>query len=178
MVDFHTALMAQPGDRLMFGEPGRDDDVAAYFHTGGTTGTPKLVAHTHRGQLAAALGGAVLTACTPDDVITARLPLFHVGGTIFCGLSALHGRRGTADHVARRHAQPGDGAGFWRLVAHYGVTLAGAVPTSVGAVLEVPLGDADMRAVRAGFTGAASLPPAVGERFREVTGRVCTRSTA
>ena len=40
VVDFHAALMAQPDDHLVFGEPGRDDDVAAYFHTGGTTGTP------------------------------------------------------------------------------------------------------------------------------------------
>jgi fatty-acyl-CoA synthase len=62
-------------------------------------------------------------------------------------------------------------SGFWRLAAQYRATLVGAVPTSMGAVLEVPLGDADLGAVRAGFTGAASLPPAVGERFRQVTGR-------
>jgi fatty-acyl-CoA synthase len=47
----------------------------------------------------------------------------------------------------------------------------GAVPTSIGAVLQVPLDGADIRAVRAGFTGAASLPPALSARFREVTGR-------
>jgi fatty-acyl-CoA synthase len=40
----------------------------------------------------------------------------------------------------------------------------------VGAVLEVPVGDADIGKVRAGFCGAASLPLAVGERFRKVTG--------
>jgi fatty-acyl-CoA synthase len=45
------------------------------------------------------------------------------------------------------------------------------VPTSIGAVLEVPLDGADMGSVRAGFTGAASLPLAVGERFRQVTGK-------
>jgi fatty-acyl-CoA synthase len=41
----------------------------------------------------------------------------------------------------------------------------------VGAVVEVPLAGADLSAVRAGFCGAASLPPAVGERFRQLTGR-------
>lgn len=35
VLDFHAALMAEADDRLMFGEPGRDDAVAAYFHTGG-----------------------------------------------------------------------------------------------------------------------------------------------
>ena len=49
VLDFHLALADQPGDSLSFGEPGKDDDVAAYFHTGGTSGTPKLVTHTHRG---------------------------------------------------------------------------------------------------------------------------------
>ena len=130
VVDFHAALMAQPDDHLVCGNPGRDDEVAAYFHTGGTTGTPRLVAHTHRGQLVAALGGAVLADMRSTDTLTATLPLFHVGAT-----------------------------------------LVGAVPTSVGAVLDVPLDGADISAVRAGFCGAALLPPAVGERFRQVTGR-------
>src|SRR6266545_2819819 len=89
VLDFHAALAAQPDDRLVFGEPGRDGDVAAYFHTGGTTGTPRLVAHTHRGQLVAALGGAVLGDMRPSDTLMASLPLFHVGGTVFCGLCAF-----------------------------------------------------------------------------------------
>jgi fatty-acyl-CoA synthase len=37
--------------------------------------------------------------------------------------------------------------------------------------LEVPLDGADLSGVRAGLTGAALLPPAVSQRFREVTGR-------
>ncbi|MFT7028539.1 MAG: fatty-acyl-CoA synthase, partial [Paracoccaceae bacterium] len=81
VVDFGAALMAQPQDRLTFGEPRGGTDVAAYFHTGGTTGVPKLVAHTHRSQLVAGLGGAAMCGYTPDDVLTATLPLFHVAGT-------------------------------------------------------------------------------------------------
>jgi fatty-acyl-CoA synthase len=61
--------------------------------------------------------------------------------------------------------------GFWQLCGRYGATHVGAVPTSVGAVLDVPIGSADVGAMRAGFCGAASLPPAVGERFRAITGR-------
>ncbi len=60
--------------------------------------------------------------------------------------------------------------GFWRLIAQYRANLVGGVPTTIGAVLEMPLDGADINAVRAGITGAASLPPAVGERFRQVTG--------
>ncbi|MGJ7509721.1 AMP-binding protein [Variovorax sp. GT1P44] len=171
VIDFHTALMAQPDDRLVFGEPGRDGDVAAYFHTGGTTGAPKLVAHTHRSQLAAALGGAILGDMRPTDTLTATLPLFHVGGTIFCGLSAFMAGIGLLIMSPGGLRNPAMVQGFWRLAGQYGATLVGAVPTSVGALLDVPLGDADISAVRAGFCGAASLPTTVGERFRQVTGR-------
>ncbi|MBO6777393.1 MAG: AMP-binding protein, partial [Marinibacterium sp.] len=68
VVDFGEALMAQPDDHLTFGEARSGADLAAYFHTGGTTGVPKLVAHTHRSQLVAAFGGAVMCGFRPDDV--------------------------------------------------------------------------------------------------------------
>jgi fatty-acyl-CoA synthase len=171
VLDFHSSLMAEPADRLVFGEPGRDDDVAAFFHTGGTTGAPKLVAHTHRNQLVAALGGAALANMRPNDVLTASLPLFHVGGTIFCALSVFMAGAGILVMSPGGLRTPAMVQGFWRLAAHYGATLVGGVPTSVGAVLEVPLAGADIGAVRAGVCGAASLPPAVGDRFRQVTGR-------
>jgi fatty-acyl-CoA synthase len=171
VLDFQAALSVQPGDRLVFGEPGRDTDVAAYFHTGGTTGTPKLVAHTHRSQLVAALGGALLGDMRPTDTLTATLPLFHVGGTIFCGLSAFMAGVGLLIMSPGGLRNQAMVQGFWRLAGQYGATLLGAVPTSVGAVLEVPLDGADISAVRAGFCGAASLPSAVRERFWRVTGR-------
>ncbi|MGZ5276383.1 MAG: AMP-binding protein, partial [Caldimonas sp.] len=171
VLDFHAALLAQPDDRLVFGEPGGDGDVAAYFHTGGTTGMPKLVSHTHRSQLVAALGGAVLGDMRPSDTLTATLPLFHVGGTIFCALSAFMAGVGLLIMSPGGLRNPAMVQGFWRLAGRYGATLVGAVPTSMGAVLEAPLEGADIGAVRAGFCGAASLPPAVGERFRQVTGR-------
>ena len=170
VLDFHAALMAQPDDHLGFGEPGCDNDVAAYFHTGGTTGAPRLVAHTHRSQLVAALGGVVLGDMRPTDTLTATLPLFHVGGTIFCALSAFMAGTGLLIMSPGGLRNPAMVQGFWRLSSQYGATLVGAVPTAMGAVLESPLDGADLGAVRAGFCGAASLPPAVGERFRKVTG--------
>jgi fatty-acyl-CoA synthase len=171
VIDFHTALAAQPEDHLVFGEPGKDDDVAAYFHTGGTTGTPKLVAHTHRGQLTAAFGGAAIGGYRADDVLTGTFPLFHVAGTIACGLAAFLAGMELVVMSPGGLRNPAMVQGFWRLVAQYKATLVGGVPTSIGAILEVPLDGADISAVRAGITGAALLPPAVGERFRQVTGR-------
>ena len=60
VIEFASALAAQDGKALASGNTRRDDDIAAYFHTGGTTGSPKLVVHTHRNQIVAAFGAAVM----------------------------------------------------------------------------------------------------------------------
>ena len=170
VVDFGTALAEQPNDHLIFGEPRGGDNVAAYFHTGGTTGVPKLVAHTHRSQLVSAFGGAAMCGYTSDDILTATLPLFHVAGTMVGGLSAFMAGVELVVMSPSGLRNPAIVEGFWRLVAQYNVTVVGGVPTALGAVLQVPVGDNDISAVRTGLTGAALLPPAVGTRFKDVTG--------
>ena len=172
IVDFGKALGNQPEGHLIFGEPRGGDDIAAYFHTGGTTGVPKLVAHTHRSQLVSALGGAALCGYTSDDILTATLPLFHVAGTIVAGMSAFMAGVELVIMSPGGLRNPAIIEGFWRLVSQHNVTIVGGVPTAISAVLQVPVGDNDISTVRAGLTGAALLPPAVGARFKDVTG--CT----
>jgi fatty-acyl-CoA synthase len=170
VVDFGTALAEQPDDHLIFGEPRGGDNVAAYFHTGGTTGVPKLVAHTHRSQLVSAFGGVAMCGYTSDDILTATLPLFHVAGTMVGGLSAFMAGVELVVMSPSGLRNPAIVEGFWRLVAQHNITVVGGVPTALGAVLQVPVGDNDISAVRTGLTGAALLPPAVGTRFKNVTG--------
>lgn len=172
VVDFGSALMAQPSDHLIFGEARGGDDIAAYFHTGGTTGVPKLVAHTHRSQLVAAFGGASMCGYTSRDILTATFPLFHVAGTIVAGLSVFMAGAELLVMSPAGLRNPAIVEGFWRLTAQYKATLVAGVPTALGAVLQTPVGDHDISAVRAGLTGAALLPPAVGQQFNAVTG--CT----
>lgn len=47
IVGFEEACAAQPADRLVAPRTILRDTVAALFHTGGTTGLPKLAKHTH-----------------------------------------------------------------------------------------------------------------------------------
>jgi acyl-coenzyme A synthetase/AMP-(fatty) acid ligase len=47
VLDFNKEIARQPTS-LRFEDGGRDR-VAAYFHTGGTTGLPKLAQHRFRG---------------------------------------------------------------------------------------------------------------------------------
>ena len=69
-----------------------------------------------------------------DDMLTATLPLFHVGGTIFCALSVFMAGVGLLIMSPGGLRNPAMVQSFWRLVARYRATLVGAVPTSVGAM--------------------------------------------
>ena len=171
VTDLAAALPGQPADRLIFDRVGRGDDVAAYFHTGGTTGVPKLAAHTHNGQLAAAFGCAALMNLGPDDVVTGTLPMFHVAGTILLGISTFLARSEIVLMSPSGLRNPAMVSKFWQICERHGVTLAGGVPTSIGAISEVPLGGADISSVRGGLTGASSLPVAVREKFEALTGK-------
>ena len=171
VIDFADAVVDQPADRLVFDTPGSGDDVAAYFHTGGTTGVPKLAAHSHHGQLTAAFGCAALMNLGPDDVATGTLPMFHVAGTILLGISTFLTGSEIVLMSPSGLRNPAMVSNFWRICERYGVTLAGGVPTSIGAIAEVPLDGADIGSVRGGLTGASSLPVAVREKFEAVTGK-------
>ncbi|AVA35879.1 fatty-acyl-CoA synthase [Cupriavidus metallidurans] len=169
-IDFNAVLADSTAHGCATWEPSGDSDaVVAYFHTGGTTGLPKLVAHSSRNQLAAALGAASLLGMRKDDRVTNGMPLFHVGGTIVSTLSVLL----SGGHIIMLSAQglrnPAMVTGIWKIVERFGITIFGAVPTALGALLNVPV-DADISSIRYGLTGAAPCPFSVTKRFAEVTG--------
>ncbi len=172
MLEFADAVGKHSGDRLEFEASASRDTVCALFHTGGTTGRPKLVRLTHGNQIHAAWAFAQVHGFDEHDVVINGFPLFHVGGTMTCGLSLLaagghvvipspYGLRDK--EVVRR---------YWKIVEAFGVTVVGGVPTSITALAEVPIDGADIRTVRMGITGGAVCPKAVSERFTERTGIV------
>jgi len=73
---FDTALDRYPADRLTSGRTIRPEEPCAYFHTGGTTGTPKLVRHTHANQVYQAWGVRLLLKGRPRSPILMGLPLY------------------------------------------------------------------------------------------------------
>jgi fatty-acyl-CoA synthase len=170
VVNFDIACSLQPTTLSFSDRPSRSD-VAAYFHTGGTTGLPKLVAHTHYNQLAAAYGGAAAANLTVSDVITNGFPMFHVAGTIFCSLSHLMAGAEILILSADGFRNPAIIKNFWRIVQQYRVTIAGAVPTALSAILDQDPGDADISSLRIIMSGAAALPRSVADRAERVTGR-------
>jgi fatty-acyl-CoA synthase len=169
VIEFASALAAQDGKALVSGNVRRDDDVAAYFHTGGTTGSPKLVVHTHRNQIVAAFGAAVLYDIGETDGLTNGLPLFHVGGAISCSLSCFLAGANVIVMSPGGMRNPLMVKNFWRIVARTKATAIGGVPTALAALVNVPV-DADISSVRIAISGASMLPRAVGEKFQAMTG--------
>ncbi len=149
--------------------PGRQD-TAALFHTGGTTGVPKLVPQTHLNQIHAAWSLAQSFNLGPQDVALNGFPLFHVGGTSTIGMSVL----ATGGHIVILSPaglrNPKVVQHIWALTERYRATFIGGVPTSIGSMSEVPVGQYDLSSVRFAFTGGASLPSTIAERFEERTG--------
>ena len=78
--DFDTLLAGQPGDKLNFTRKIGPDDLAGYVHSGGTTGSPKLVKLTHRGFSYKCWGNAMINGLTPSDSVFAINPHFHIAG--------------------------------------------------------------------------------------------------
>lgn len=51
-IGYLDELAAEQDSASFTGQPPTATELAALFHTGGTTGTPKLAAHTHAGEVA------------------------------------------------------------------------------------------------------------------------------
>lgn len=171
-IDFDVAREAHSGEALAFTPepvPGHDR-IAALFHTGGTTGLPKLSQHTHGNQLHSAWGAARLYDATPGDVMLNGFPLFHVAGALVYGLSMLMSGAqivlpppaGWRDAAFVRHA--------WTHIRAQHVTLLAMVPTVMSALLAAPRDDGDASGVRLALTGGSPLPTELAARFEHETG--------
>ena len=163
-----TLAAEQPGDAFAGTAP-CTTDLAALFHTGGTTGTPKLAAHTHANEVNDGWMIAVNGLRGEDAVVFAALPLFHVNALLVTVLAPLFrglrviwaGPQGYRDPALYTH--------FWKLVQHYRVTTMSAVPTVYSVLAGCPV-DADISSLRFAVVGASPLPPAVRDDFESATG--------
>lgn len=163
-----AARLARAPRRDFVGDPGR---AAALFHTGGTTGDPKLAELSARGIAAAALMGGAALGLRPDDRLCVALPLFHVGGAISCMLSALASGATVIFPGLLGGRDPALRTGAWRLLERTRSTILGMVPTSLAGIADTAVAGGDLGALRAVVTGAAPLPADLSRRL-EATLRV------
>jgi len=158
----------QPSDRFV-GVPPDASDIAAVFHTGGTTGVPKLAAHTHANEVADAWMIAANRLLDEDSVIFAALPLFHVNALVVTLLAPLLRGQRVVWAGPSGYRDVALYAEFWHIVEHFRVSAMSAVPT-VYQVLSQCRVDADVSSMRCALVGASALPGAVREAFERATG--------
>ena len=160
-VTWETAVQAEPAPQAQVSA----GDLCVMPYTSGTTGFPKGCMHTHRSVQSNAAGGAFWGNVTSGDTTLATLPYFHVTGftssllsPFFAGASVIvmaRWDRETARQLIRDHAVMG-----WTNTATMVVDLL-ANPHLTGD---------DLVSLKLVNGGGASMPEALGRRWKELSG--------
>ncbi|RZL94661.1 MAG: acyl-CoA synthetase [Variovorax sp.] len=170
VADFKALRAGEPADRLVSGRDIAPADIAAYFHTGGTTGAPKLARHSHGAQVFTAFASVKMTGQGPDDISINGYPLFHVAGVLPASLASLSAGVEVIIPTTTLLRNKQVMANYWRLVEKYRPTSLSAVPTVLAALANVPLDGADISSIVYCRTGAAVLAPELAARFERLFG--------
>ena len=163
--EFMDLLDQYPGDRLTFERDLNRETMAAYFHTGGTTGAPKLAQHRHGNQVHTSWSGALMYDLSEQDVMINGFPLFHVAGTFVFGTTGFISGAHLVLPTRTGMRNPDVAANFWRIVERHGVTFMAGVPTVLAALMNVPVDDADISSLRVALTGGTPLPTDLAAAF-------------
>ena len=168
VLDFHATLAAARADRLTFDRTIRESDACAYFHTGGTTGYPKVAVHQHLNE--AFMACAMKWIDHRHDVMLSGLPLFHVNGALVTGLGAFHRGAELVLLTPGGYRTPGLLDNFWKIACRFGATSFSAVPTVLASLLDKPWPEGGVPTLRHVLCGAAPLPHQVAVDFEQLTG--------
>ncbi|WP_375550315.1 acyl-CoA synthetase [Rhodophyticola porphyridii] len=167
ILDFNGELSRQRSEHLDFADS-TADRVAAYFHTGGTTGMPKVAQHKYSGMIYNGWIGHTLLFTEKDNIIC-PLPLFHVFACHVILMAAI----ASGAHVVFPTPQGyrGDGVfdNFWKLVERWQISFIITVPTALAAMMQRPV-NADISSVKTAFSGSSTLPVELFKRFEKATG--------
>lgn len=145
------------------------EDIAAYFHTGGTTSTPKLALHTHVNQWYSAKAYLDTLDAQVGDSSINGLPMFHVAGATVMTLGAFITGGNLILPTMGGFRDPRVIAQHWQLVEHYQVKISGGIPTSVAAMAEVPVDLADISSLRFLVAGGAPVPQSLVQNIKSLT---------
>jgi fatty-acyl-CoA synthase len=145
-------------------------EIASIYHTGGTTGTPKLTPRTHFNEVAIPTILSLAVGLDPGETILCGLPLFHANATMATGAFPFS----IGAHVVllspQGYRDPTIMKNFFKIVAHYRAVTFSCVPTVLSVLLDVPVADADISCLRYAICGAAPLSVELFKRFEAHSG--------
>jgi len=129
------------------------DDVCVLIYTGGTTGRPKGVIHTHRVQVAMVMMELAEWDWPREVRFLAMTPITHAAGAMICAVLL---RSGTFVMNKGFDAQR-----FFDLVERHRITSTFLVPTMVYVLLDHPgIASADLSSLELVIYGASPMSPA------------------
>lgn len=141
------------------------DDLAVIPYSSGTTGQPKGCMHTHRTVMTTVVGGILWSPMDETSLSLVSLPLFHVTGMqnsmnapIYVGggmvIMTRWDRRLAAELIQRYRVNR------WRNIATMAIDL----------VNDPDIGAYDLSSLEAIGGGGASMPEAIANRLKALTG--------
>lgn len=167
VLNFNTECDKHKSYELTFKDRSTDH-FAALFHTGGTTGMPKVAQHKASGMIYNGwLGKRLLFSET--DIVICPLPLFHVFAAYPIMMSAIASGFHAVFPTPAGYRGEGVFDNFWKLIERWGVTYMVTVPTALSALMQRPI-DANVSTLRGAFSGSAPLPVELFNRFEKATG--------
>lgn len=170
VVNFDRAIERYPTNALLSERRITSDESATLFHTGGTTGMPKLARHTHGNEVYNAWAQGVTMDVVPQEVRLCGLPLFHVNGAIANGLMPFSRGATVVLPTAAGYRNPSVVRNIWKIVEHYHVNMISAVPTLLSSLLQVPIDGRDISSLAIVRCGTAPVPKQLQTAFEAHTG--------
>ncbi len=167
--DSFEAALDGHSARLQFDPQLSHDCVAALFHTGGTTGAPKLVQHTHGNEAHTAWFAHRFYGFDEHTVEINGFPLFHVAGAFVYGLALLAIGAAQLLPTVTGMRNASFMRNYWKFCEREKVTALACVPTILAGLCNLPV-DADISSVQVAYTGGSPLPNELASRFEATTG--------
>jgi fatty-acyl-CoA synthase/long-chain acyl-CoA synthetase len=166
VLDFNKAMAGQ--SKTLNFKDSEGDRVAAYFHTGGTTGMPKVAQHKYSGMVYNGWIGHTLLFTEHDNVMC-PLPLFHVFACHVILMACIKSGAHVVFPTPAGYRGEGVFDNFWKLCERWKISFVITVPTAVSALMQRKV-DADLSTVKNAFSGSAPMPLELFNRFESATG--------
>ncbi|HEX9836300.1 MAG TPA: AMP-binding protein, partial [Alphaproteobacteria bacterium] len=169
--DLDTLIAQEPADRLVFERARGPDDIAAYVHSGGTTGAPKLAKIAHRGLAFKCWANTEIMAHARDETVFCDYPLFHIAG--YFGRTILPLANGSTIVVPSAFGARSKRflANYWKLVERYRIAYLSGVPTTLSVLVNNPPNGEDISSFRPyAPTGSAPLPAEIARQIEKKFG--------
>lgn len=160
------------------------EDIAMILYTGGTTGTPKGAALSHRNLVANVQQIYEWVNLSPEDIEVPKK--VEYGKEVFLGALPWYHSYGltltlfmSTNFACQLVCVPDPRAGkppmtdLLKALEKYGGTVFNCVPSLYAGVVNHPnVKNYNLRSVKICGSGAAPLPPQLAKRFEEVTGAI------